>query len=256
MPIYHFVYKTTNLINGKFYIGKHSTDDLEDGYLGSGIAIRRAVEKHKKENFKREILALFESEEAAYEFEAQVVDYRNPMSYNLHPGGIGLKFGVPNSEETRLRMSKSRTGVKRKAFSEQHIASLKEAAKKRITTEETRRAMSLAHKSSQLTKQHIIHLAEMNTGRKASREQREAISNRNRNRKLTEETRQKIREKATGRTWDAARKQSTMETRLQNQKLCSHCSRYIDAPMFSRWHGEKCKLNTSMESQCSAKREI
>ena len=37
--MYHFVYETTNLINGKKYIGKHSTDDLNDGYLGSGKAI-------------------------------------------------------------------------------------------------------------------------------------------------------------------------------------------------------------------------
>ena len=40
---YHFIYKTINLISGKYYIGMHSTDDLEDGYMGSGNCLRLAI---------------------------------------------------------------------------------------------------------------------------------------------------------------------------------------------------------------------
>ena len=53
---HYLVYKTTNLVNGKIYIGQHQTYDLNDGYLGSGILLRRAIEKYGEENFKREIL--------------------------------------------------------------------------------------------------------------------------------------------------------------------------------------------------------
>ena len=53
---YYLVYITTNLINGKFYIGVHETHNLNDGYLGSGKILRNSVYYHGKENFKREIL--------------------------------------------------------------------------------------------------------------------------------------------------------------------------------------------------------
>lgn len=41
--IYFYIYEVTNLVNGKTYIGQHITDDLEDGYLGSGKALKAAI---------------------------------------------------------------------------------------------------------------------------------------------------------------------------------------------------------------------
>lgn len=89
---YHFVYKTTNLINGKWYIGKHSTNDLNDSYLGSSQHLKSAIKKYGKENFIREILLFCDSEEAAYEKDAELVTMevvKNPMTYNKMPGGKG-----------------------------------------------------------------------------------------------------------------------------------------------------------------------
>ena len=48
---YHFLYKTTNLINNKYYYGMHSTYKLDDGYLGSGKRLRYSIRKYGKENF-------------------------------------------------------------------------------------------------------------------------------------------------------------------------------------------------------------
>ena len=58
-----FIYLTTNLVNGKRYIGQHTTNNLQDGYLGSGVLILKAIEKYGTENFQREILCYCETQE-------------------------------------------------------------------------------------------------------------------------------------------------------------------------------------------------
>ena len=52
------VYKTTNLLNGKVYIGKHETYDINDDYLGSGKILKYALKKYGSINFKKEIIIL------------------------------------------------------------------------------------------------------------------------------------------------------------------------------------------------------
>ena len=90
--MYYFIYKTTNKINGKYYIGMHKTDDLEDGYLGSGTYFSKALEKCGKENFEREILEYCNSDEEMYNAEARYITedvVNDKKSYNLKLGGFG-----------------------------------------------------------------------------------------------------------------------------------------------------------------------
>lgn len=54
--MYGYIYKTTNLINGKFYIGKHKSEKYDPSYYGSGKIIRLAIKKYGLENFKNEVL--------------------------------------------------------------------------------------------------------------------------------------------------------------------------------------------------------
>ncbi|MDD7755427.1 MAG: GIY-YIG nuclease family protein [Clostridiales bacterium] len=68
--VYNYFYKITNNINNKFYYGVHCTNNLNDGYMGSGVLINKAYKKYGKENFTKEIIKYFNTWEDAYEYEA------------------------------------------------------------------------------------------------------------------------------------------------------------------------------------------
>jgi hypothetical protein len=89
---YHFIYKTTNLINEKFYIGMHSTSNLNDGYIGSGKRLKKSIKKYGIENFKFEILEYCDSRELLAEREMYIVNQEmidNILCLNLKIGGEG-----------------------------------------------------------------------------------------------------------------------------------------------------------------------
>ena len=89
---YHYIYKTTNLKTGKFYVGMHSTDNLNDGYLGSGKRLRRSIRKNGMENFKLEIIEFVSNRNALKQRERELVNeelLKDPMCMNLQLGGGG-----------------------------------------------------------------------------------------------------------------------------------------------------------------------
>lgn len=71
---YYGIYRITNLLNGKMYIGKHKTDNLDDKYMGSGTIIKMAVRKYGVENFRKEWLMFCEDEEEMNYMERVYVD--------------------------------------------------------------------------------------------------------------------------------------------------------------------------------------
>mgnify|MGYP006054689229 FL=1 len=89
---YHYTYKTINLINGRYYLGMHSTNSIDDGYLGSGKRLYYELNKYGRDNFKFEILKYFNSREELVQAEISLItehDLKNPNCLNLSVGGSG-----------------------------------------------------------------------------------------------------------------------------------------------------------------------
>jgi hypothetical protein len=121
---YHFIYKTTNLINGKFYVGMHSTNDLNDGYLGSGDRLRRSIRRNGKDNFKLEILEFLPDRTSLSLREKELVNedlLKDLLCMNLSLGGQGglnsiehgikLKEGASNYQKQRWQNSEYREKI-------------------------------------------------------------------------------------------------------------------------------------------------
>ena len=90
--MFYTIYKTTNKINGKWYIGYHSTENLHDSYLGSGKNLKKAVKKYGESSFIKEILYVFPTKEEALQKESELITedvVNNRMSYNVKLGGEG-----------------------------------------------------------------------------------------------------------------------------------------------------------------------
>lgn len=86
------IYKITNQLNSKYYIGKHQTENINDSYYGSGKAIKAAIKKYGKENFKKEILFVFDNELEMNQKERELITeevVNDPNSYNCGIGGEG-----------------------------------------------------------------------------------------------------------------------------------------------------------------------
>lgn len=104
---YYTVYQITNLLDGKIYIGAHQTKKLDDGYMGSGIRIKLAIQKYGEEHFHKEILHVLSSADEMYEKEAELVTEEFVAStdtYNLKTGGVAgwSQEALRKAKETRI----------------------------------------------------------------------------------------------------------------------------------------------------------
>jgi hypothetical protein len=90
--MFYLIYKITNKLDGKIYIGSHKTKNIDDNYMGSGKYLNHAYKKHGLENFVKEILFLYDNAKDMYAKEAEIVNedfLAETNTYNLKKGGFG-----------------------------------------------------------------------------------------------------------------------------------------------------------------------
>lgn len=128
--MHYILYHIANKINNKKYIGIHSTNDLNDGYLGSGIAIKNALKKYGRENFVREILFHCECPQHLEILEEEFVNedfVKRNDTYNLVSGG---RYRAYISDETKRKIRNSVSGEKNGFYGKTHTNEMKSLSSK------------------------------------------------------------------------------------------------------------------------------
>lgn len=202
--MYGYIYLTTNLINGKKYIGKHRSETFDVNYKGSGKYLSKAIEKYGFDNFTTEILKECNSLEDLNASEIEYIAKYNAVAsddfYNLANGGEGNTS--KRTEETIKRLQKSLTGRK---LSKEHKLHVSESKKgKRIgykMSEETKRKISIANKGRVFSEEHkkkIVESRKRNGSYVVSEEtiKKQSLSHKNQipwNKGLTKETDDRVK---------------------------------------------------------------
>lgn len=189
MKKYHYLYELRLKSDPRYYYrGKHSTDNLNDGYVGSGSRVKALLQEQGQECFTKVIYKFCKNlQEVLQEEEQYVGDLwkTDPFCLNLTPGGaFSGKFDmteVPVRPETREKERKNRLGKK--------------------ASEETKQKISKIHKGKKLTQEHIQKLVQAHTGvpRKESTKQKVSIALKGKPKSL--EHIRKMKECKIGRVW-------------------------------------------------------
>jgi group I intron endonuclease len=248
---YYYIYEIINLVNGKTYIGQHITQDLEDGYIGSGKALKSAIKKYGRSSFKKEILAFANGPVSLNFMERCLVPLwwaELPTNYNMMEGGHN---GARMSAEARKKISLGRKGKKfgpmpeaqRLAMSERmrgkqpdHLAKLikenhprlgkkhtpearakmatSQIGQKRPRSEEYCRKISERMKGRVISEETARKIGDANRGKIRTKEQCIKMSGSHRNKKLTEIQRLALRKANVGKR----KSQETIE-KIRQAKL-------------------------------------
>lgn len=226
---YNFIYTTKNLINGKIYIGQHTTSNLDDGYIGSGKLLWKAIKKYGIENFKREIIEFCEDKNELNDREIYFISYFDSINKNK---GYNILIGGKGYERTKDVIDKyiiSSTGKKR---TPEQIEVNRQRRLGKTHSAKTIEKMSKSSAFRRLSEEAIEKSKISRTGSKRS-----------------EEVKQKMRKPKSEQAKMNMRKPKSKEA-IQNMIIsaknkpvvsCPHCGLIGKGNAMKQWHFNNCK---------------
>ena len=140
---HYLIYQIRNKLNNMIYVGQHQTENIDDGYMGSGLRIQYAIKKYGIENFEKTILFECQSEDEMNAKEAEIVNedfIARDDVYNIELGGIGGWTHL--SKDSKSKASKTRWQNMSDLERKQSIDAWKNSCKGRTHTIEERQRMS------------------------------------------------------------------------------------------------------------------
>lgn len=206
------IYKTTNLINGKIYIGQYSGNNKN--YLGSGKVLKRAIEKYGRDNFVREILEECDSillDERETYWIQKLNSFDKKIGYNMTDTGRASFKGKQHSEETKKILSLQKMGEKNPRFG--------------IPLSDEQKA-SFTSKGLERTNTWRANLSKSKLGDRNPAYGKEAH---NKGIPMSEEAKLKMREAAI----------------LREKLKCPHCDKICSISHAKRYHFDNCKFKTN-----------
>lgn len=245
-----YIYRTTNLINGKIYIGKSERRiDESENYFGSGTILNKAIEKYGKVNFKKEILCVVNNINALNFLEIFCISlYKEEHGmncYNLAKGGDGGNNYRYAPQEIKDEFSKTMSIVTKgenNGFYKKHH------------TEESKKKISEAKKGWKMSDEHKEIMRNKALGNKI-----------NLGRKASFETKAKLSQIQSGEgNGHYGKKHSPASLKLISENIkkskeekfiCEYCGKAVDKGNYNRWHGDNCKFNPNITNEQLEKRK-
>lgn len=213
-----YIYRVTNKINGKTYVGQHKYGKLNDNYMGSGVLLAKAKKKYGIENFKKEILEFgIPNIDLVNDWEQMYILFeraKGKAEYNIADGGQG-NLGLHHSEETKRKLSKANKGkhlsgetrkkisetMKGHKVSEETKRKIGEASSRALKgkpkSEEAKRKNSEGHRGKSHSEETKRKISEAHKGKPKSEEWKRKMKGRI----VSEETKKKMSEALKGKHW-------------------------------------------------------
>lgn len=228
---FHLIYMTKNIINGKSYIGCHSTNDLLDEYYGSGKKLLEDIRLLGRKCFLTGIIE-FCSPRDLHEREKYWIKFYDTFNngYNLNAGGGGT-YGKKHSSDTLKKISdslKNPSDDVRKRMRDGQLKRKENPGLFKIWKEKFSE-IDFNNKMEEYGKKMSESLMGKNLGKNLSEESKIKIGNSSRGRKFTEHQIEKIRIK------------SSRKGRKMKNVICQFCGKNGSGGNMSRYHFDNCK---------------